>query len=84
MADRPKRELKKTKRSCNEYSTYTPVRKANPRKKNIKLYDVEIDDIKSIPRARFQLAKKCIKLPSATITSFLDSFLTEDFLSDDF
>ena len=34
MADRPKREIKKTKRLCNEYSTYTLVRKANPRKKD--------------------------------------------------
>ena len=34
IADRPKREIKKTKRLCNEYSTYTLVRKANPRKKD--------------------------------------------------
>ena len=36
---------KKTKRFCNEYSTYTLVRKANPRKKDTKLYDIEIDMI---------------------------------------
>ena len=45
VANRPKREIEKTKRFCNEYSTYTPVRKANPRKKDTKLYDIEIDMI---------------------------------------
>ena len=48
MADRPKREIKKAKRFCNEYSTYTPVRKANPRKKDIKLYDIEIREVEKI------------------------------------
>ena len=45
MADRPERETKKAKRFCNEYSTYTPVRKANPRKKDTKLYEVEIREV---------------------------------------
>ena len=40
-----KGKIEKTKRFCNEYSTYTPVRKANPRKKDTKLYDIEIDMI---------------------------------------
>ena len=38
-------KLKNTKRFCNEFSTYTLVRKANPRKKDTKLYDIEIDMI---------------------------------------
>ena len=38
-------KLKKTKRFCNEFSKYTLVRKANPRKKDTKLYDIEIDMI---------------------------------------
>ena len=46
MADRPKREIKKAKRFCNEYLTYTPVRKANPRKKDKKLYDIETREVK--------------------------------------
>ena len=45
MADKPKREKKKTKRFCNEYSTYTLVWKANPRTKDTKLYGIEIDMI---------------------------------------
>ena len=61
MADKPKREIKKTKRFCIEYSTYTLVRKANPRKKRYKtVWYWDRYDIKSILRARFQLAKKCI------------------------
>ena len=46
MADRLKREIKKAKRFCNEYLTYTPVRKANPRKKDKKLYDIETREVK--------------------------------------
>ena len=42
LADRPKREIKKTKRFCNKYSTYTLVRKANSRKKDTKLHNIEI------------------------------------------
>ena len=42
---RTSQRKKKTKRFCNEYSTYTLVRKANPRKKDTKLYDTEIDMI---------------------------------------
>ena len=71
-------KLKNTKRFCNEFSTYTLVRKANPRKKDTKLYDIEIDMILNRYRGPVQL-------PSALIISFLDSFLkTEYFLSEDF
>ena len=48
MADRPKREITKAKRFFNEYATYTPVRKANPRKKDTKLYDIEIREVDKI------------------------------------
>ena len=48
MADRPKREIKKARRFFNEYATYTPVRKANPRKKDTKLYDIEIREVDKI------------------------------------
>ena len=48
MADRPKREVKKAKQFCNEYLTYTPVRKANPRKKDKKLYDIETREVEKI------------------------------------
>ena len=71
---RTSQRKKKTKRFCNEYSTETLVRKANPRRKDTKLYDTEIDMILNRYRG-----------PSATITSFLNSFLkTEYFLSEDF
>ena len=40
--------IKKAKRFCNEYSTYTPVRKENPRKKDTKLYDIEIREVDKI------------------------------------
>ena len=43
-----KREIKKAKRFCNEYLTYTPVRKANPRKKDKKLYDIETREVEKI------------------------------------
>jgi len=45
MADRPKREIKEPKRFCNEYSAYTPVKKVNTRKKDTKLYDIEITEV---------------------------------------
>lgn len=45
MADRPKREIKEPKRFCNEYSAYTPVKKVSTRKKDTKLYDIEITEV---------------------------------------
>ena len=45
MADKPKRERKEPKRFCNEYSAYTPVKKANPTKKDTKLYDIEVTEV---------------------------------------
>ena len=45
MVDRPNREAKEPKRFCNEYAAYTPVKKANPRKKDTKLYDIEVTEV---------------------------------------
>ena len=45
MADRPKREIKKPKWFYNEVSAYTTVKKANPQRKDTKLYDVEVTEV---------------------------------------
>ena len=45
MADKPKREIKEPKRFCNEFSAYTPVKNANPQKKDTKLYDIEVTEV---------------------------------------
>ena len=45
MADKPKMETKEPKRFCNEHAAYTPVKKANPRKKDTKLYDIEVTEV---------------------------------------
>lgn len=45
MADKPKREIKQPKRFCTEFSAYTPVKKANPQKKDKKLYDIEVTEV---------------------------------------
>ena len=39
---------KEAKRFYNKYLTYTPVRKANPRQKDTKLYDIEIREVDKI------------------------------------
>ena len=48
MADKPKREIKEPKRFCTEFFAYTPVKKANPQKKNKKLYDIEVTEVDKV------------------------------------
>ena len=48
MADKPKREIKEPKRFCTEVFAYTPVKKANPQKKNKKLYDIEVTEVDKV------------------------------------
>ena len=55
MADKPKRETKEPKRFCNEYAAYTAIKKANPRKKDTKLYDIEVTEVNK--------ANKKLKIP---------------------
>ena len=45
MADSPKREIKEPKWFYNEFSAYTPVKKANPQRKDTKLYDIEVTEV---------------------------------------
>ena len=45
MADRPKREIKEPKWFYNEFLAYTPVKKANPQRKDTKLYDIEVTEV---------------------------------------
>ena len=45
MADRQEREIKEPKRFCTEFSAYTPVKKANPQRKDTKLYDIEVTEV---------------------------------------
>ena len=45
MADWPKREIKEPKRFCTEFSAYTPVKKANPQRKDIKLHDIGVTEV---------------------------------------
>ena len=45
MADRPKREIKEPKRFCTEFLAYTPVKKVNLRRKDAKLYDIEVTEL---------------------------------------
>lgn len=45
MADKPKREIREPKRFCNEYSSYTPVKKIISQRKDTKLYDVEVTEV---------------------------------------
>ena len=45
MADRPKREIKEPKWFYNKFSAYTPVKKANPQRKDTKLYDIEVTEV---------------------------------------
>ena len=45
MADRPKREIKEPEWFYNEFSAYTPVKKANPQRKDTKLYDIEVTEV---------------------------------------
>ena len=45
MADRPEREIKEPKWFYNEFSAYTPLKKANPQRKDTKLYDIEVTEV---------------------------------------
>ena len=45
MADRPKGEIKEPKWFYNEFSAYTPVKKANPQRKDTKLYDIVVTEV---------------------------------------
>ena len=38
-------QAKDGKRFYNEYAAFTPVKKANPRKKDKKLYDIEVTEV---------------------------------------
>lgn len=45
MADRPKGEIKEPKWFYKEFSAYTPVKKANPQRKDTKLYDIVVTEV---------------------------------------
>ena len=42
---RPKREIKEPKWFYNEFSAYTPIKKANLQRKDTKLYDIEVTEV---------------------------------------
>ena len=48
MADRAKREIKEPKCFCSEFSAYNPVKKANPQRKDTKLYDIEVTEVDKV------------------------------------
>ena len=45
MADKPKREIKEPKQFCTKFSAYTPVKKANPQRKDTKLNNIEVTEV---------------------------------------
>jgi len=81
--NRPKREIKEPKRFCNEYSAYTPVKKVNTRKRDTKLYDIEITEVRK-PNKRLKIHYIGYSTCFDELRTFGDDEGSEYFLPEDF